>query len=65
MRLRGARWFHALWIAAVLLALAIWLDLVWAGCVAILVIGFVLAAFEWLVSLASPKSRPRRRLFRR
>ena len=65
MKLPGARWFHALWVAVVLLALAIWLDLVWAGCVAILVIGFVMAAFEWLVYLSSPKIRPRRRLFRR
>lgn len=65
MKLLRARWFHALWIGAMVLALAIWFELVWAGCAVVLGMGFAMVALDWLMSLLSPESRPRRRLLRR
>jgi hypothetical protein len=56
-----SRHFHALWIGATLLALAIWFDVVWiAALVVFLVVAGVLF-IEWLVSIWNPESRRGRR----
>jgi hypothetical protein len=57
MKWRGtARDFHALWIGAVLLALAIWFDVVWIGALLVFFLGAAVWFIDWLVSLWKPKS---------
>jgi uncharacterized membrane protein len=56
-----SRHFHALWIGAVLLALAIWFDAVWIAALVVFMLAAAVLFIEWLVSVWSPDSRRGRR----
>jgi diacylglycerol kinase len=56
-----SRDFHALWIGAVLLALAIWFDVVWIAALVVFLVAAGVLFIEWLVSTWNPESRRRRR----
>jgi hypothetical protein len=59
-QLRHSRDFHAAWIGAVLLALAIWFDVVWIGLLIVVMAGAAVLFGDWLVSVWTRPERDRR-----
>jgi hypothetical protein len=55
-----SRHFHALWIGAVLLAMAIWFDAVWIGALVVFLVAAAVLFIEWLVSTWNQHFRDRR-----
>jgi hypothetical protein len=56
-RILRSREFHALWIGAVLLALAIGFDVVWLAVMVVIFIGMTVLFIDRLVSVFKPESR--------
>ena len=59
-QLRHSRDFHAAWIGAALLALAIWFDVVWIGLLIVVMAGAAVLLGDWLVSVWTRPERDRR-----